>query len=505
MRIVSWNVNGIRSLREYYPWNRHRSLGPLLDSFDSDIICFQETKVTRDRLDADVALVDGYHAFFSFCKHKGGYSGVCTYVRLRATPVAAEEGLTCIRGGGIGCHIDPSELGFSATRMRELDSEGRCMITDHGTFVLFNVYLPNAGSAEERHLFKQDYHAAFEARCKALVAAGRRVVIVGDLNCTHHPIDSCEGDRDVRMLGGLDAYMARPSRAWIHNMLAAGGGQFVDLFRQFHPDERGAYTCWDTRTNARETNYGSRIDYVLTDSNTAALFSSCVIRRDVLGSDHCPVTAEADDDALLPASAAACDPPSIATKFMPEFSGSQQKISALFRTASAIKDEAALPDEVLTGVKASSVEVGKDKDLPLPSTLSSASSSSLSSSIASLSALPTGLLPAAPSPLPATAPKRPKAQPSIASFFGARASDADSQGRESPQPAVSPTPPFTSTLSTVPPQPETTEQFQPDEEVLAAAEDADRNMVSQWKQYANFIFFIFINALQANQRPTSRS
>ena len=139
-RLVTFNVNGIRTLTGYAPWNTLKSFKPVLDHFDADIVCFQETKVTRDKLGHDIALVDGYDAYFSFCRVKGGYSGVATYVRTAAIgpdgaavpylwlPVAAEEGLNGLwpssntmgntmgsssdgsttADAGIGHYIDPS-------------------------------------------------------------------------------------------------------------------------------------------------------------------------------------------------------------------------------------------------------------------------------------------------------------------------------------------------------------------------------------------------------------
>jgi len=131
-----------RSLLQGRYWNHVSSIKTLLHTLDADIICFQETKLTRISADLDICQVDGYEAYFSFSKTRQGYSGVATYVRKEAAlPLAAEEGFSGILNEG------QSTLGgydllfqeYSKQELNELDSEGRCIITDHGGFILFNV------------------------------------------------------------------------------------------------------------------------------------------------------------------------------------------------------------------------------------------------------------------------------------------------------------------------------------------------------------------------------
>jgi len=195
-------------------------------------------------------------------------------------------------------------VGLDSAGLRELDSEGRCVITDHQAFVLFNCYFPNVGGGddneqrEQRFEYKMNFNRVVQARCEALRRAGRHVVIAGDVNCIHREIDTCDMPRMLKMAGVTqEEFLQRPDRKWLHAMLVDGGGPMVDLFRNFYPDQPRAYTCWDTRTNARETNYGTRIDYVLADKALVDLgpdgFWDCRIMREVHGSDHCPVVADA--------------------------------------------------------------------------------------------------------------------------------------------------------------------------------------------------------------------
>ncbi|KAL5063683.1 hypothetical protein RYX36_025420 [Vicia faba] len=171
MKIVTYNVNGLRQRISQFG-----SLCNLLNSFDADIICFQETKLSRQDVTADLVMVDGYESFFSCTrtsqKGRTGYSGVITFCRVRSAfssteavlPLAAEEGFT-----GLMCNSQTSDdkfplfiedlEGFSKDELFSVDSEGRCVVTDHGHFVLFNIYGPRAGSDDtERIQFKQMFY-----------------------------------------------------------------------------------------------------------------------------------------------------------------------------------------------------------------------------------------------------------------------------------------------------------------------------------------------------------
>ncbi|XP_039031914.1 DNA-(apurinic or apyrimidinic site) endonuclease 2-like isoform X2 [Hibiscus syriacus] len=238
MKIVTYNVNGLRQRVSQFG-----SLPKLLNSFDADIICIQETKLRRQELAADLAIADGYESFFS-CTHtsgKGrtGYSGVATFCRVKsafssvevALPVAAEEGFT----GLLGCSRKDEAASvtegleeFSREELHHVDSEGRCIITDHAHFVLFNLYGPRAGDGDtERIQFKLNFFKILEKRWESLLRQGRRILVVGDLNIAPCAIDRCD---------------AGPN---------------------FEKNERDAFTCWPSNTGAEQFNYGTRIDHIL--------------------------------------------------------------------------------------------------------------------------------------------------------------------------------------------------------------------------------------------------
>lgn len=194
LTIVSWNINGIRSLAS--------PLKSILDSFDSDIICLQEIKATRDLMDETVANVHGYNSYFSFSRRRSGYSGVATYCRHRVTPIAAEEGLT---GCGVnlkdevGCHDNGD---FGPELLHAVDSEGRAVLTKHSIrlqdgdekqFTVINVYCPRADPEKrERVEFKLQFYEILLLRSKAILNSGCHVLIVGDINTSHRPIDHCD-------------------------------------------------------------------------------------------------------------------------------------------------------------------------------------------------------------------------------------------------------------------------------------------------------------------------
>jgi AP endonuclease-2 len=377
MKIVSWNVNSLPTTQSYHPW-RDMTWKELLDSFDADIICFQETKLSRATAlqETNMLVVPGYDAFHSFCRVKpsggggAGYSGVATYVRTERipTPVDAEEGFLNVLKqkppSRIGCYGDLESDLLTKDEMDALDAEGRCVITDHHLFVLFNVYFPNDGS-DERHVYKMKFHRAIEHRIRSLLAAGRHVILLGDINTTHTELDHADPKKSMKE-SGIENYIDVPSRKWIHNLLTPNG-PMVDTFRQFHPTRMGAFTCWNTKTQARDSNYGTRIDYVLVSEGIAGLVSGAEVEQKITGSDHCPITATLRDDVwvnergtiveegvegakvaklvdllepgIVGEDGKAREAPQLCAKFWDEFSGKQKKLSTFFAAKS--KDEVA--------------------------------------------------------------------------------------------------------------------------------------------------------------------
>ncbi|KAJ9172672.1 hypothetical protein P3X46_015886 [Hevea brasiliensis] len=267
MKIVTYNVNGLRQRISQFG-----SLLKLLDSFDADIICFQETKLRRQELTSDLAMADGYESFFSCTrtndKGRTGYSGVATFCRVKsafssnevALPVAAEEGFTGLmdmsRNGKDEMPAVAQDLEeFDKDELLKVDGEGRCIITDHSHFVLFNIYGPRAESDDsERIQFKLMFFKILQKRWESLLHKRRRIFVVGDLNIAPTAMDRCDAGPD---------FENNEFRRWFRSMLVESGGLFFDVFRAKHPDRREAYTCWPSNTGAEQFNYGTRIDHIL--------------------------------------------------------------------------------------------------------------------------------------------------------------------------------------------------------------------------------------------------
>ncbi|KAL6119314.1 apex2 [Pungitius sinensis] len=366
MKIVTWNINGIRTFRG--------GIKKALDSLDADIICVQETKVTRDLLDERTAIVEGYNSYFSFSRGRSGYSGVATYCKDSATPFAAEEGLTGLltnHEGAVGCYGDQKE--FSSEELQPLDNEGRAVITQHRIMcrekeemvAVINVYCPRADPEKpERKQFKLQFYKVLQCRAEAILKEGSHVIVLGDVNTSHRQIDHCDPS-------DTDDFSENPGRKWLNSFLHSGreevamkaedpneesdaasqdanrSGKFVDTFRLFHPTRTSAFTCWSTLTGARQTNYGTRIDYVLADRRLAEeQFVAADIMPEVEGSDHCPVWGRLGCRLL-----ASPKPPALCTRYLPEFAGKQQKLSRFLVKVDQTSARAALPGSQEEGEK----------------------------------------------------------------------------------------------------------------------------------------------------------
>jgi len=296
-----------------------------------------EVKSSRQSLPKQVALPDSYNSFFSFPLSKTGYSGVVTYTRTDTViPLKAEEGLTGLiqprpafsekerisRSGSYPPDLndpDSEEVNY-----KDLDGEGRAVVVDFGLFVLINVYCPNEGSgSKERENFKMNYHRLLEARVHGLIQEGRQVIVVGDLNACAAVEDHCEGRLMVARgltegLQGEEGFWGRDHRRWIRDWLIKddGTGSLMDIVRRLWPDRKGMYTCayisallfhfvkcltgWNTKISARETNYGTRIDFILITPGLVPWIKEADIQPDVKGSDHCPVFVHLRDEITNP-------------------------------------------------------------------------------------------------------------------------------------------------------------------------------------------------------------
>ncbi|ELV13065.1 DNA-(apurinic or apyrimidinic site) lyase 2 isoform X2 [Tupaia chinensis] len=338
LRVVSWNINGIRSPLQGMVYQEPSNCAPMamgriLNELDADIVCLQETKVTRDVLTEPLAIVEGYNSYFSFSRNRSGYSGVATFCKDSATPMAAEEGLSGLlatQNGDVGCYGNMDA--FTQEELRALDSEGRALLTQHKIrtwegkekiLTLVNVYCPHADPGKpERLAFKMRFYHLLQIRAEALLAAGSHVIILGDLNTAHRPIDHWNA-------ATLECFEEDPGRKWMDRLLSnlscqadSHIGSFVDTYRCFQPEQEGAFTCWSVVSGARHLNYGSRIDYVLGDRTLVRdTFQASFLLPEVMGSDHCPVGAVLNVSCVP---AKQC--PSLCTRFLPEFAGTQLKI-----------------------------------------------------------------------------------------------------------------------------------------------------------------------------------
>ncbi|KAL9340775.1 hypothetical protein Peur_066994 [Populus x canadensis] len=359
IKIVSYNVNGLRQRVSQFG-----SLSNLLNTFDADIICFQETKLRRQELTSDLVIADGYESFFSCTrtKDKGrtGYSGVATFCRVKsafsstevALPVAAEEGFT---GFIDRCKRKEGLEEFEKDELVKVDSEGRCVVTDHNHFVLFNLYGPRAAHDDtERIEFKMKFFKILQKRWENLLHEGRRVFVVGDLNIAPTAMDRCDADSD---------FEKNEFRRWFRSMLMMSGGLFVDVFRAKHPDRREAYTCWSSSTGAELFNFGSRIDHILCAGPCLHQehdlqghnFLSCHVKEcDILtqykrwkpgdttrwkggrgikleGSDHAPVYMSLEEICDIPRHST----PPLSARYLPMIHGVQQTLVTLLMNRQA--------------------------------------------------------------------------------------------------------------------------------------------------------------------------
>ena len=251
IRILSWNVNGIRAAykKGFLDWFKNEK---------PDILCLQETKAHPEQLTEDLLNVDGYASYFSSAERKG-YSGTATYTKINPEKVQ----------NGIG--------------VKEFDNEGRFLVTDFSDFILFNIYFPNGKAKKERLDYKMDFYNAFLKHLKKLLKQGKKIIICGDVNTAHKEIDLARPKANEKISGFLPI-----EREWIDKLLESG---FIDTFRVFNqkPDQ---YTWWDMMTRARERNVGWRIDYFFVSENLRNNLKNAIILPEVMGSDHCPVGIE---------------------------------------------------------------------------------------------------------------------------------------------------------------------------------------------------------------------
>ena len=251
MKILSWNVNGVRAVAKkgFLDWLARES---------PDILCLQETKAHSEQLEENLRDPEGYHAYWVAGERKG-YSGVATFTKQK--PIAVKTG-------------------FGIPRF---DHEGRILLTEFPEFVLLNIYFPNGKQSEERLRYKLDFYDETLRFVDKLKSQGKKVIVSGDYNTAHRPIDLARPEANEKVSGFLPV-----ERAWIDQWIEHGQ---VDIFREFCP-LTDQYTWWDLKTGARERNVGWRIDYHFVTKDLVPAVRDAGILPQVTGSDHCPVSLE---------------------------------------------------------------------------------------------------------------------------------------------------------------------------------------------------------------------
>ena len=245
MKLISWNVNGLRAVMG-------KDFMGSMAALDADVICLQETKLQQGQIDLSLP---GYHQYWNYAEKKG-YSGTAVFTR--------EKPLSVRYGIGIPEH----------------DTEGRVITLEYADFFLLTVYTPNA----QRELTRLDYRMQWEDAFRAYVLEleeMKPVILCGDLNVAHRPIDLKNPKTNVNNAG-----FTPQEREKLTALLDAG---YIDTFRHFHPDKEGAYSWWSYMFHAREKNAGWRIDYFIASRKLESNLESACIHPEIMGSDHCPV------------------------------------------------------------------------------------------------------------------------------------------------------------------------------------------------------------------------
>lgn len=251
MRIVSWNVNGIRAVLK-------KDFSSSLELLNPDIICFQETKAQCDQVKEAIGNLDDFH-LVSNSAVKKGYSGTAILSKIKPLKVEYDIGI------------------------EEHDQEGRVIAAHYDDFVLVTVYTPNSGSELKRLEYRQQWDKDFLAYLNQL-ASEKSVIVCGDLNVAHKDIDLARPKPNYNKSAG---YMQEEIDG-IDSLVEAG---YVDTYRHFFPEQQ-KFSWWSYRAGARQRNIGWRIDYFLATSDIIGRLKGAEIHNEIMGSDHCPVSIE---------------------------------------------------------------------------------------------------------------------------------------------------------------------------------------------------------------------
>ncbi|WP_349432605.1 exodeoxyribonuclease III [Methylomarinum sp. Ch1-1] len=253
MKIISWNVNGIRAIQK-------KGFAETIAQLDADCILLQETKAQDDQVFKALDDIDGYHVY-SNCAERKGYSGVALLTRQPPLKLSNDIGID------------------------EHDQEGRVLVAEYEHFFLLNVYVPNSGQDLVRLDYRQNWDREFCAYLQQLQKQ-KPLIACGDFNVAHQEIDIARPKPNYNKTAGY-------TQAEIDGFSRFLDIGLADSFRHFHPDTV-AYSWWSYRANARAKNIGWRIDYVLTSETLLDKIDDAFIAPEITGSDHCPVGIEID-------------------------------------------------------------------------------------------------------------------------------------------------------------------------------------------------------------------
>lgn len=245
MKLISWNVNGIRACI-------NKGFYDVLEDFDADIFCVQETKMQEGQIEIED---HGYYLYMNSAIKKG-YSGTLVFTKVK--PLSYSYGIN----------------------IKEHDQEGRVITLEYDNFYLVNCYTPNSQDGLKRLEYRQVWEDDFLAYLKSLEEK-KPVILCGDLNVAHQEIDLKNPKTNHKNAGFSDEERAKMTQLLNHG--------FIDTFRYLYPDLQGAYSWWSYRFNARKNNAGWRIDYFIVSDCLKEKINDAYIFNDIMGSDHCPV------------------------------------------------------------------------------------------------------------------------------------------------------------------------------------------------------------------------
>jgi len=248
MRLLSWNVNGIRAADR-------KGLFDWLNNEKPDVLCVQEIKALPEQFPPHLRNAPGYNVSINSAERRG-YSGVASFSKIKP---------------------NDTKKGFG---IEKFDREGRVLISEYDDFVLFNIYYPNGKKNQERLDYKLNFYDTFLSYADNLKSEGKNIVVCGDFNTAHKEIDLEHPKQNQRVSGFLPI-----ERAWIDTFIDHG---YIDTFRHFNKEAKN-YTWWSMRTAARQRNVGWRLDYFFVNREFMKYVKDAFILNEVTGSDHCPV------------------------------------------------------------------------------------------------------------------------------------------------------------------------------------------------------------------------